>query len=86
VWLKLVARAYMQGTEPSNTIVNQTILEKQLYKGLFFETIHLRKGQVFDFVNKPCCLLQHKSIFCYTINGGNREQRQFSQPFSISLA
>jgi hypothetical protein len=69
VWLKLVARAYMQGTatEPSNTIVNQTILEKQLYKRLFFETIHLRKGQVFDFVNKPCFnLLQHKSIFCYT--------------------
>lgn len=48
MWLKLVARAYMQGTatEPSNTIVNQTIPEKQLYKRLFFETIHLRKGQV----------------------------------------
>ncbi|KAJ6951430.1 hypothetical protein NC653_040752 [Populus alba x Populus x berolinensis] len=43
-------------------------------------------GLVFDFFNKPCCLLQHKSIFCYTINGGNREHRQFSQPLSISLS
>jgi len=33
-WLKLLARAYMQG-KSSNTIVSQTILENQLYKRLF---------------------------------------------------